>query len=245
MKLVTIPLSHFCEKARWGLDRSGLPYTERPYAPVLHRAGVMPRGSTTAPVLVLGRREGVAGSTAILEHCDRFGSGTALFPEDPIVRAEVRELVARFDKRLGPPLRAWIYSWALEDRERLRPYVALGLPSVQQAVVTTTLPAIQRILRVALRITPETHAKCAAKVSGEFAFVSDLLSDGRPFLAGDQFTAADLTFVALAGSGVSAPGYGGKVVTLPDAPSDLAPQMDAWKATPAGRFAHTIYNDWR
>jgi len=24
MKLLTIPLSHFCEKARWGLDRAGV-----------------------------------------------------------------------------------------------------------------------------------------------------------------------------------------------------------------------------
>lgn len=245
MKLVTIPLSHFCEKARWGLDRSGLAYMERPYAPVLHRAEVMPRGSTTVPVLLLGSRRNIAGSTAILEHCDDHGSGTALFPEDPAVREEVRELVARFDKRLGPPLRAWLYSWALEDRDRLRPYVLLGLPSVQHRVVSATLPGIQRILRIALRITSETHATCSAKVDGELEFVSDLLSDGRRFLVGDQFTAADLTFAALAGSGVSAPGYGGTSVRLPDDPPDLTPQIEAWKATPAGRFAHTIYNDWR
>jgi glutathione S-transferase len=33
--LVTIPINHYCEKARWTLDRAGVDYTER-----AHRAGV-------------------------------------------------------------------------------------------------------------------------------------------------------------------------------------------------------------
>jgi glutathione S-transferase len=35
-------------------------------------------------------------------------------------------------------------------------------------------------------------------VRSEFKFVTQLLSDGRPFICGQQFTAADLTFVSLA-----------------------------------------------
>ncbi len=245
MKLVTIPVSHFCEKARWGLDRSGLTYTEQPYAPVLHRAAVMPRGSKTVPVLVLGRRQAVVGSSAILEHCDRHGDGTPLFGEDVAVRAEVEALVARFDKRLGSPVRKWLYSWALEDRRRLTLYTTLGLPAGQRRVVTTMMPAIERVLRMALGVTPQTHAECAGRIDAELEFVSDLLGDGRRFLVGDRFTAADLTFAALAGSVVSAPGYGGRHVTLPDDPPELAPEIAAWQATAAGRFAHTIYRERR
>ncbi|MGH2841275.1 MAG: glutathione S-transferase family protein [Solirubrobacteraceae bacterium] len=245
MKLVTIPVSHFCEKARWGLDRSGLQYTEQPYAPVLHRASVMPRGSKTAPVLLLGRRQDVLGSCAILEHCDRHGSGTPLFGEDPDVRGEVEQLVARFDKRLGPPVRSWLYSWALEDRGELLRYCTLGVPSAQRRLVKAALPAFERVMRMAFKVTPQTHAECAERVGAELEFVSDLLADGRQFLAGDRFTAADLTFAALAGPAVSAPGYGGAQITLPDDPPDLAPEIGAWRATPAGRFAHTIYRDWR
>ena len=36
-RLITIPLSHFCEKARWGLDRVALRYREEPHAPLLSR----------------------------------------------------------------------------------------------------------------------------------------------------------------------------------------------------------------
>ena len=31
--LITIPLSHYCEKARWALDRVALSYREEPHAP--------------------------------------------------------------------------------------------------------------------------------------------------------------------------------------------------------------------
>src|SRR5882724_491215 len=55
--LITIPISHYCEKARWALDRAGVSYQERAHLQVLHwipvaRAG----GKKTAPVLVWGDR---------------------------------------------------------------------------------------------------------------------------------------------------------------------------------------------
>ena len=34
--LVTIPFSHYCEKARWALDRAGLAYEERAHLPLAH-----------------------------------------------------------------------------------------------------------------------------------------------------------------------------------------------------------------
>jgi hypothetical protein len=41
-------------------------------------------------------------------------------------------------------------------------------------------------------------AACLETVRSEFKFVSQLLSDGRPFICGQKLTAADITFVALA-----------------------------------------------
>ena len=53
LRLVTIPISHYCEKARWALDRAGMPYREVPHVQGIHhvasRLGVA-RG--TVPVLV-------------------------------------------------------------------------------------------------------------------------------------------------------------------------------------------------
>jgi glutathione S-transferase len=245
MKLITIPFSHFCEKARWGLDRAGVAYVEQGYAPVVHRLAVMPRGSSTVPVLVDGRRT-VRGSSAILRLCDAVGDAPApLFPEDPAMRRDVEELVDRFDARLGPATRLWLYSWAVDDQEQLMRFSATGLAPDQQRRLRRMLPGIARVLRTVFKIGPQTHERCARRADEELAFVSQRLSDGRPYLAGERFTAADLTFAALASPLLMPPGYGGAAFTIPPVPLELADEVARWRETAAGRHGIAIYRDRR
>ena len=70
MRLITIPMSHYCEKARWALERLGLEYYEERHLQVFHypRTWWISRGPSV-PVLVDGGRV-VADSTAILQHLD-------------------------------------------------------------------------------------------------------------------------------------------------------------------------------
>ena len=37
-RLITIPISHYCEKGRWALDRAGVQYTEVPHLQGFHVA---------------------------------------------------------------------------------------------------------------------------------------------------------------------------------------------------------------
>jgi glutathione S-transferase len=239
------PLQPLLREARWGLDRAGLPCTEQRYAPVVHRLAVMPRGSTTAPVLVDGRRT-VRGSSAMLELCDAIGAAPApLYPKDAATRREVEELVARFDARLGPTTRLWLHSWAVEDREQLMRMSSIGLAPGQRRRLRRMLPIIAPVLRMALKIGPETHERCARRADEELAFVSERLSDGRPYLAGERFTAADLTFAALAAPILMQPGYGGGAIEFPPEPPELAPVIARWRQTPAGRHGIAIYRDRR
>jgi glutathione S-transferase len=54
--LITIPISHFCEKARWALDRAGVDYEERAHLQIPQWAAVKRAGAAgkTVPVLVCG-----------------------------------------------------------------------------------------------------------------------------------------------------------------------------------------------
>ena len=36
MRLITIPMSHYCEKARWGLAHAGVEYVEEAHLQVFH-----------------------------------------------------------------------------------------------------------------------------------------------------------------------------------------------------------------
>ena len=97
--LVTIPISHYCEKARWALERAGVAYEERAHLQVIHRFAVRRAGGgTTAPVLVCGERV-FADSADIVDEADRRAPAERrLFPEDPAAAAGVRELEREFDR---------------------------------------------------------------------------------------------------------------------------------------------------
>ena len=86
--LITIPLSHYCEKARWALDRVALSYREEPHAPLLHRLATQRNEAGTVPVLVHGSSRFI-DSTAILVHADAVCGGDLLYPRDAALRARL------------------------------------------------------------------------------------------------------------------------------------------------------------
>ena len=73
-RLITIPISHYCEKARWALDRAGIAYREERHVQIVHRvASRRAGGGGTVPVLVAP--EGVFTQSAdILAYADRHTS---------------------------------------------------------------------------------------------------------------------------------------------------------------------------
>ena len=96
-----------------------------------------------------------------------------------------------------------------------------------------------------LEITPESVAISEGKVRATFDEVGERLADGRPFLCGDRFTAADLTFSALSASVLVPPEYG---VPLPQ-PDVLPPAMASLvrelREHPAGAHAMRMYREER
>src|SRR2546421_6851201 len=108
--LVTIPISHFCEKARWALDRAGVEYQERAHLQLIHRfAARRAGGGNTVPVLVCAAGV-LAESADIVTYADAHAPPESrLYPTDAAAAAEVRGLERDFDERLGPHGRRWMY----------------------------------------------------------------------------------------------------------------------------------------
>jgi len=117
--LITMPHSHYSEKARWALDRLSLPYQEKAHAPLLHRLATIPNGGSSVPVLVHGGAH-FTDSRDILVHTDLVCGGDLLYPRDAGLRQEVEALETQFDEELGPHARRWAYAQLLSERSLLR-----------------------------------------------------------------------------------------------------------------------------
>jgi glutathione S-transferase len=83
------------------------------------------------------------------------------------------------------------------------------------------------------------------RVDEEFDAVAERLSDGRRHLIGDRFSAADLTFAALAAPAVCPPVYGTPLPQPEDMHEAFAAAVLRWRAHPAGAFALRMFAEER
>jgi glutathione S-transferase len=83
-----------------------------------------------------------------------------------------------------------------------------------------------------------------ARVDEVFADVGRRLDDGRPYLTGDRFTAADLTFAAFA-SILVFPEQLTRYLPMEFLPPASRALADAYRATRAGAFALRMYEQER
>src|SRR5690606_3049134 len=95
--LITMRLSHYCEKAPWALDRLDFPYHEEAHAPLLHRIFTKRNHGTSVPVLV-HRSQSLVDSAEILAYIDTASGGGHLYPREKTLKQEVLGLEADFDK---------------------------------------------------------------------------------------------------------------------------------------------------
>jgi len=244
-RLVTIPFSHYCEKARWGLDRLRIPYREDAHPPLFHWTATAPLRRRTVPILVT--RVGVfADSTDILEYLDGFApEGAALYPSDPASRREVVALEEGFDLRLGPATRRWAYGHLLPHRAACLVMLTRGHSAPRQALVSAGFPVFRAMLSRGLGINAAGVARSTERIEEAFKLVDERLADGRRYLTGDRFTAADLTFASLGAPGIVPPQMAEIFLPFDDLPSAMAAEARRLRDRPAGEFILRLYREER
>ena len=240
-RLITIPISHYCEKARWALDRAGVAYREERHVQIVHRvASRRTGGRGTVPVLVAP--EGVFVQSAdILAYADRHGA--QLYPD--AMRAEVTALERDFDADLGPEGRRWMYFHLLPRKDLGVAYNCSGVPAWERRAFPVMLGVMSGYIRHLFAIGPETGAQARAAVQRTFDAVAARLEDGRRYLCGDAFTAADLAFAALAAPAIVPPEYGTPLPQPAQLPAEMAAGVRAFRAHPAGAFASRLFREER
>ncbi len=164
-----------------------------------------------------------------------------VFPDAPVARDEVERLCRRFDEGLGVWARRIIYVLMLPEPELMLRFNNQGVPRWEDRLLRRAFgPATDGIRRV-LDIRPGVEVQDEADVWREFDAVAGLLADGRPYLCGERFSAADLAFAALSAPVLAPPGYGVELPALGELDPRTVDLIRRAREHPAGRFALAMY----
>ena len=250
LRLITIAISHYCEKVRWALDKQAVSYIEEPHAPLFHRIATRSRGGKQTVPVLLAPGGTLSDSTAILQYLDTLRPSKRLYPAEPQLRRQVDKLEDLFDTQLGPATRRWAYSYLLNHPNLVLSLWRQGASPFERAVLPVISPLICRLVRQRYAVTATSAATSYENIKRLFQQVNRRLADGRSYLVGDRFSAADLTFAALAAPALQPANYGPKHyrverLRLNELPQAMTAQIQQLRETPAGAYALRLFREDR
>ena len=251
-RLISIRYSHYNERARWALDLSPLRYTEDAHPPGFAQFAIqdVTEGRKSAsPVLVLPGGEVLDDSALILRRLHE------LFPEElawlyPETQArEIMKLEDELSVSLGAPTRQLAYAIALdgENYPAARPYLVREAAGIEKLLFYFGGRRISRAIVEIYNCRSACIPQAADSLRQVFTGISQRLSDGRPYLCADSFTAADLTFAALSWPLIFPPRWeaSGLFLPLEKLPRPWRALAEELRSTPAGAHALRMYDQHR
>jgi glutathione S-transferase len=245
VRLITIPVSHYCEKVRWALDLLKIPYIEERHVPAFHRLATRKHGGSTVPILVT-KAGNFTDSTDILHYLDTLSSESQrLYPKEPELRREVEELEELFDARLGVGTRNWGYFYKSGDRKTMRNGWCNGTPLFERLGFEIIFPFISSTVRQRYNITADSAATSLQGIKEIFEIVDRRLAGGKTYLVGDTISAADITFASLAAPVLLPPEHPVMVSKIAELPIEMATVIKELQSTPAGVYALRLYREQR
>lgn len=244
--LVTIPISHYCEKARWALDRAGIDYREEPHLPpVSVRRAREAGGEGTVPVLFFDTATRT-DSKSILKWVDERQLETQrLFPSQPALLAEVEAFADRMDLDLGIAVRRVLFAGYVAEPKALTRLLTRGVPWMEGFLFRLIAARARRGLVERMKLDPDTVAAAHRTVEAVLSDVDGRLADGRRYLFGSHLSAADVGFAALAAPLVLPPNHPGSMDRAEELPASLRPLVEATRQRPAGEFVLRLYREDR
>ncbi len=247
MRLLTIPISHYCERARWALEHVGLDYEEEQHLQMFHYRPVRRSGGgKSVPVLVTDDGRVLDDSSDIVRFADGQAPGDRrLYPDDPSARDAVLAIERAHAEPLGVESRRIMYDHFFRWGRLALGFNGGQAPRHERVLAWIAFPFFERYARGYLEVNPSSVSTALERVRRILDDVETRLADGRPFLAGDRFTAADLTFACMAAPLVSPEPYGTPLPLPSEVPESTRRLLDEFRTHPAGAFSLRMFAEHR
>ncbi len=247
MRLLTIPISHYCERARWALEHVGLDYVEEQHLQMFHYRPVRRSGGgKSVPVLVTDDGDVLDDSSEIVRYADaRAPKDRRLYPTEPTARDEVLAIEHAHASPLGVESRRVMYDHFFRWGRPALGFNGGQAPRHERVLAWLAFPLFERYARGYLEVNASTVSTALERARRIFDDVEARLADDRPFLTGDRFTAADLTFACMAAPLTAPAPYGTPLPSPGDMPEATRLLIEEFRAHPAGAFSLRMFAEHR
>jgi glutathione S-transferase len=235
--LHTFACSHYCERARWGLQHKGIAFDEVQHVAGFHKQTIFKMtGEFNLPVLQLDKSDAlkdrpktIAGSGTILDWC--------------MGQSPDAQLEAQCEADLGRLVRQFTYAASLrQPNSRVKEMLLCGGPRWQLTIMKMAWPVIIPVMEKEMGAYASKLPEIGAQLEALLNSVNAKLG-GRAYVDGASFSRADITVASLIAPLArpnQMPLYQ-PVQFLPQA----QPWVDRWSALPIMQWARTIYDQHR
>ncbi|WP_189399902.1 glutathione S-transferase [Arenicella chitinivorans] len=242
-RLYLFTISHYCEKARWGLEYLGIDYDAVVVLPGEHIAIAKQHGLKRGALPYLVTDDDIIqGSDRILRWAEaRSAPGVSLNCND----TEAMEMEQRLDHKIGVHVRRHYYSEALvEHSSSVRHVFMRGVGFSDRIKLWLAWSVIRNKMISGLDLGPEQGVESSNIVAEQLDWLDSLLADGRRFLlGGDQMSVVDLSAASLLAPYVLPPQH--PISDTLSLPPRLAEQVAAWRSRPIMQHVLSMYKQFR
>jgi len=243
-RLIAIAPSQTTEVVRWSLDRLGIPYQEIDHVPFFHVFFTfLAAGTVNIPLLQLGETT-LTTNHAILDYYD----ARCLDADRLVPIGNAQTILQKFDFFNGDfslAVAIWTYAYLFENRRSTLLLWTWHVGWLERLLAFVCYPLLALILRKAWNISSNNIETSLGKIQEAFTDVETQLSDGRPYLFGNTFTAADMAFACNAAPLLLPDNYGGPQASFDILPPEIKVQIEKFRESEAGKWVLHIYKTKR
>ncbi|CAB9510483.1 expressed unknown protein [Seminavis robusta] len=261
IRFISIAVSNYNEKVRWGLDllenhpKSPVYYTEDMHPPAFaafHSVPASKDQSSQAPMVVLPlpKERAVWGSDTILREICSDPETVNLYPA--AIKAKVQALEDELGTRLGATARCWGYSILFDKSKKhyatASKFLTLQCPRIEQLVFDRMMDrGLAKGMVRAMKVTEFADAS-EHEIRKVFDEMSQALeAAGGDYLMGSEygFTAADLTLGALSYFIIRPPEMTPFLLPESETPPVMLRLGEELRETLAGKYVLKMYQQNR
>ena len=203
---------------------------------------ILRTGKFDLPVLY-GNGLKISTPRAMVEYFDAAAPAERrLIPVAEPQKSEVEADWALFNGGMGAWTAQFAYYHLLQDRPLMSRLFAAPLAGTEAKLTRPLYPLVRTVIGLGVKLSPEQSQAALDLIRGAYDKAEKKIADGRPFLAGDRLTLADLALASSSAALLLPRGYDAVMPTIAEMPAALRAGVEELRARPIAPFVQHIYD---